>query len=304
MSLNQLQKTVHEKSDWLRDCWDITPVGSKAFASSQSERAYQSCRFMDVSISPCRGQRDADKLDCVSGDGLCATFYQQGNLHFAARHKEETVGPGDLLIWDPTSPASFECDKTTSGKTIVFPKAMVENRIGGNESTFSVCAQNRSHRTAFLKAHILQVLALPADVQKEFLKDLLELTLDLIILCTERRAVKKCDNPYNTEIFDRVINVIRDNVSRRNFTLLDLSSDIGLSVRRIQNVLHERDLTFTNILKEERLKRAAQLLRSSGWRGKTITDIALELGYYDNSHFSNSFRSYYNMSPRQYRSLD
>lgn len=56
--------------------------------------------------------------------------------------------------------------------------------------------------------------------------------------------------------------------------------------------------TFTAFVNELRMKKAAELLTNSDMK---ITDIGIEVGCYDASHFNRKFLKIYQMSPKDYR---
>ena len=60
-------------------------------------------------------------------------------------------------------------------------------------------------------------------------------------------------------------------------------------------------LRFKAILTELRLRHAATLINHDP--GRMITDISLEAGFFDLSHFEKVFRRYFGVSPRDYRKL-
>ena len=58
-------------------------------------------------------------------------------------------------------------------------------------------------------------------------------------------------------------------------------------------------LTLGDYIRNTRLEKACLELNSN----KRLTDISLETGFYDQSHFSNTFRSKFNISPKKLRHL-
>jgi AraC-like DNA-binding protein len=60
-------------------------------------------------------------------------------------------------------------------------------------------------------------------------------------------------------------------------------------------------MTFSALVREERLARAARLLRAPEFRALTVTEIALRVGFCDAAHFSRCFRQRYGRSPLQFR---
>ncbi|MDF1746591.1 MAG: helix-turn-helix domain-containing protein, partial [Gimesia sp.] len=74
---------------------------------------------------------------------------------------------------------------------------------------------------------------------------------------------------------------------------------VGTSVRTLQRRLSEINITFSDVLEKVRLKKAKQLITQSG---VMLNDIAFELGYSDQAHFTRAFRRWTGISPGTYQS--
>jgi PAS domain S-box-containing protein len=102
--------------------------------------------------------------------------------------------------------------------------------------------------------------------------------------------------PYQE--MSRVVDYIRANYAAP-LMVATLARVVGLSVsqfeRRFQQVFH---MTPTRFLTRFRVTRACDfLIKTNG----TITQIALDVGFFDHSHFSRSFKSILGLSPGEYR---
>lgn len=76
---------------------------------------------------------------------------------------------------------------------------------------------------------------------------------------------------------------------------------LGRSTRAIQSALRETGTTFGAMVMNARLARAEQWLRSPLTPYRSITEMALALGFQDLAHFSRRFRDRFGASPRKYR---
>ena len=84
-------------------------------------------------------------------------------------------------------------------------------------------------------------------------------------------------------------------------TLKELSHIFGYSSSHLGKLISSTTgLSFTELLRQIRLRRATELLKSTGL---SITQIASEVGYADTAHFSRSFRQEFNLPPSEYRQL-
>ena len=85
----------------------------------------------------------------------------------------------------------------------------------------------------------------------------------------------------------------------QSLSLETLADRLGLGTRQTQRLLLEYyGKTFQQKKAEARMSAAAILLED---RERSITSVASLLGYSSLEHFSSAFRSYYRMSPREYR---
>ena len=85
----------------------------------------------------------------------------------------------------------------------------------------------------------------------------------------------------------------------KDVTLDDLSEKFFLSKPYLSKYIKEKSgLTFGDILKQVRMKKARALLKSSSM---TVENIALTVGYQNVEHFNRLFKKAYNITPVQFR---
>jgi len=77
----------------------------------------------------------------------------------------------------------------------------------------------------------------------------------------------------------------------------------GISPRYLQRVMASSGTSFTGCVNELRLQRALSLLIVPHYGARRISDIALEVGFSDISHFNRLFRARFGGSPRHVRSV-
>ena len=79
-----------------------------------------------------------------------------------------------------------------------------------------------------------------------------------------------------------------------------LAEMLNLSERTLQRRLRERGTRFSALLQATKFESARRLLADHDNR---IVDIAFELGFDDQSHFTRYFRNFCGVTPREYRKL-
>ena len=84
-----------------------------------------------------------------------------------------------------------------------------------------------------------------------------------------------------------------------SLTLDQLSQALGISKKQISSMFRRQlGVTVMQFLRDERMRRAQRLLLQTSM---DIGEIAISLGYSGNANFSNAFRDYVGMSPRDFR---
>ena len=81
-------------------------------------------------------------------------------------------------------------------------------------------------------------------------------------------------------------------------TIRGCADSLGLSPRTLQLRLKSRGVSFSDILDQQRLRRAKSILRNTDM---SIGDLADHLGYEERTSFGRAFKRWTGLSPQQYR---
>jgi AraC-like DNA-binding protein len=71
-----------------------------------------------------------------------------------------------------------------------------------------------------------------------------------------------------------------------------------MSIRTLQRCLHEEGTTFRRVVARARVSAAQRLLDDPA---RKIVDVALDLGYSDQAHFTRAFVRWIGVTPREFR---
>jgi len=174
-------------------------------------------------------------------------------------------------------------------------------------------------RVDLLKAHILELVVVLTRVAVEEggnLEDILGMKYNFVVeLYNIQKQEEICywivrvldriiDNIYTTrndhnyEILEKALRYIDEN-SALPLTLEDVAKQVSLSPFHFAHLIKkELGFTFVDYLTRVRIKKAKRLLRQSDYN---ITQIALEVGYPDQSYFTKVFRRIEETTPKLYR---
>lgn len=102
----------------------------------------------------------------------------------------------------------------------------------------------------------------------------------------------------DSRLVAKVIETIRKNIENSEFSVDDLSREVGLSRVHLNRKLKENiNISPSNLIKSIRLKQAAYLLINNK---VNISDIVYKVGFSSHSYFSNNFKEYFGMAPTEF----
>ncbi len=100
------------------------------------------------------------------------------------------------------------------------------------------------------------------------------------------------------KLVTKVIDTIRQNIENTDFSVEDLSREVGMSRVHLNRKLKEiMNISPSNLIKSIRLKQAAFLLINNK---VNISEVAYKVGFSTHSYFSNSFHDYFGMTPKEF----
>jgi len=100
------------------------------------------------------------------------------------------------------------------------------------------------------------------------------------------------------KIIDNVIEVIKKNIDNPDFSVEDLSREVGMSRVHLNRKLKESiNISPSHLIKSMRLKQAGYLLINND---VNISEVAYRVGFSTPSYFSSSFSDYFGLTPKEF----
>ncbi len=150
-----------------------------------------------------------------------------------------------------------------------------------------------------------------AYISKPFNVDLLKGVIAGVIENRKRLKQKTSDVESNKSLiepivlrsadqalYEKIIKIINENIANSDLNVEMLASGVGMSRVHMHRKLKElTGQSARDFIRSIRLKQAAGLITN---QKLTVSEVAYALGFSNLSHFSNSFREFYGMSPKEY----
>jgi len=116
------------------------------------------------------------------------------------------------------------------------------------------------------------------------------------IVSTAKPDYEPLEHEFPVAIRQVVEGMMKDEVPK----IGSVADALGTSVRTLQRRLSDLDETFTGILETARMTSANRLIANGDL---SLNEIAQELGYSDQAHFTRAFRRWTGISPAAFRRL-
>lgn len=114
-------------------------------------------------------------------------------------------------------------------------------------------------------------------------------------LLEQRLALLESDASWSS----KVAQLIRQRLAEAEPTLADIASSLHVSTRSLQRHLGNEGKSFQEVLDETRREIARLWLSGAAGKLRSLTELALLLGFSSSSAFSRAFRRWFDMTPGQ-----
>ena len=229
-------------------------------------------------------------------------FIESGERHLSCKNKEYNIGTGDLLLFNPMDNHTCEQidDKTLDYRCInikpeIMQKAVLE--VLGKEylPQFITPVVFHSEQRSLLRELHIMIMEEQTDFQKEeiFLFLIKKLIEEYTVPLTLAEPVQ-----INLEI-KSICDYLENNFAER-ISLNDLSRLSRLNKYSLLRTFTKvKGITPYRYLETVRVNKAKKLLEE----GIEPVEVAMQTGFADQSHFTNFFKGFIGLTPKQYQNI-
>ena len=228
-------------------------------------------------------------------------FIENGSRYLSCKNKEYTIEPGDLLVFNPGDNHTCEQidDKTLDYRCIniqpeIMRKATIE--ITGRDCLpyFTTQVVFHSELVSLLSELHLVIMQEGKDFRKE------EIFFLLLKQLIEEYTDEMLSPNFEHNMETKAICEFLEKNYRNNITLNDLCNLTGLSkYHLLRSFTKQKGISPYSYLETIRIDKAKKLLE----QGILPIDVALQTGFSDQSHFSNFFKKFIGLTPKQYMNI-
>ncbi|CAN5921523.1 helix-turn-helix domain-containing protein [soil metagenome] len=233
-------------------------------------------------------------------DHYLVQLYTTGGLIGAAGDRERVLRAGDVQILDLTQPNVTEA-KASGTVSIVVPRDTLRRALPTAGDLHGLVLPGDSGTGGLLADYMRSLIARADTITVADAAIIAQATTDMIAACSQSTAetVARARTSIEMTMLERIQRYIATHLAS------ELHADalcglFGMSRTRLYR-LFEPLGGVANYIQEQRLGRAKSELANPAHDHRRIYDIAFNLGFTSEAHFSRVFRSTFGLSPSDLR---
>jgi AraC-like DNA-binding protein len=274
---------------------DIEPIEAGSFRAEAKLRALPGLRTVHCAGSAARFVRHAAMTkDGEPSIGLVINFGTIGTA--TQRGRDVRLGSGDAT---PFLSSEASVLTGTQHLGVLVPRAALASRLRHVDDA-GMKLVHRSNEPLRLLTKYMKLVHEKLELQTPELRvAMVNHIHDLVALVLSANEFTS-DHHSSAVTHARLkvaLNYIAVHFNEPDLSVADVARDQGISPRYLQRLFETTGMTFTEQVTELRLRKAFALLTEAGTRKRRISDIALQAGFSDLSHFNLLFRRRFQDTP-------
>ena len=272
--------------------------GVEAFEATVQRWWIDDLALVDCTCGPCSGSRTRREMAGTDGEFVVVLINRAGRETVSQGESEAGLQPGDAVVWDSAKAARFAVQEPLSKRSLLIPRAALDEIVGRAQMTGGVMLDGRKPATRLLASYLDALSATLADLDPAGVSAARNATLELFI-----GALRTGSDVPESPITQPALRAAMDRYIERHLvdstvTPEQLARAHGVSVRTVNRIFNASGQTVGEVARVRRLARARTELADTD---RPVASIAHRFGFCDTSHLSRLFKAHYGASPTEYR---
>lgn len=236
-----------------------------------------------------------------SDDSILITFPVTGSVRFAQKNRQLISNPGQFFIELSNLPYEFYHLQEVSLYVIKVPLALLSPQMGTIERQFARSLSIDEGAGRLLVFQIRQILELIqqhrlAALEIKILEQQL-LNLIVLTLSAPKEVMMSSSSSIQSVHLKRIEHYVYLHLENPALTPAMVAAACHISVRYLHKLFAELPYSFSEWVKELRLKQANHILKTKSY--VTIDEVAHRVGYGDQGYFARIYKQHFGYTPRE-----
>jgi AraC family transcriptional activator of tynA and feaB len=235
-------------------------------------------------------------------DHLFMSMVLSGTVRADQNDRSSTDTAGDFAIRDTNTPWTIEHKGPSEVLAIEIPRERLESVLGSARIFAGLTVEGNLPVTTLARSFLSNLLREGDRLPPNTAERMAGVALDLIVAgLAERLAREVPRSIHGSVVVQRAKAYVEANLHDLTLDPPHLAAATGVSLRRLQELFHERGQHVSDWIWRRRLDVAAARLADPGYLHMPLGTLAYGCGFASQPHFSRRFKERYGLSPRAYR---
>jgi AraC family transcriptional regulator, positive regulator of tynA and feaB len=231
---------------------------------------------------------------------------RSGRLQIGQRDRECVLTPGTFALFDLNTPYTFRHLEPTNVLDLTIPGALLRSRLH-DPHQFAVRPYAAGSGIGRITADFLGSLAREVDhVPEPATHAYCCRTVDLVgvLLESEGEDLPIAYSAVRSALYKRCAAIIDNHLADPALDPAKIAASAGISARYLHRIFQDAGDTVGSYLLRRRLELCHRDLSDPAKRNLPVSAIAYRVGFHSSSHFANSFKRRYGVSPNELRQMN
>ena len=284
------------------DCDPLGPTPPEKFRAAVHDTALARIHLCRVATSPCRVNRTKSNIAHIDDPVYLVKFQLEGESLVRQRGLEAHLKPGDFTLCSSTEPYELHLPGDYHQAVLTVPHAVLQGLFRATDDYLGIRMGAESPVHGLLSQFVYSLSQRVDRLEPAVVNHLEANVLDLLVTSLQSEVDRA---PSQVTAAEQHLQRIKRFISLH---LKDtrLSPDFvaraeGISKRYLHTLFKEEQSSFTRYVQQLRLEAIYRDLQNAALQHLPASEIALEWGFGDVSHFHRCFKERYGITPRQLR---
>ena len=233
---------------------------------------------------------------------VCVAFVIAGGTTSLQDDRCSVQGPGDIVVLDQR-PGVVASDADSQYLFFELPRSRLESVLGPTRLYTALTLKADAGSTFLAQTFFRDLIGVRDRLDAEAAARMAEIGTDLIVASFADRLAREVPRTvHGSATVQRAKAFVEANLADPSLDPPQLAAAVGVSLRRLQELFHERGRHISEYIWDRRLTVAAERLADPGGFAVPIGVVAYECGFTTQAHFSRRFKARHGLNPRDYRS--
>jgi len=262
----------------------------------------QIARINSNALAVERSKKDIAK---VSGDAYYLVKFQLRGQGIVQQYgREAHLHPGDFVLCSSSEPYKLRFPADYQQAVLAIPQPFLREMFQSPDDYLGV-KMDRQVPIHGILSQFVNSMAQRIDMLEPATVKRLEANIMDLLITSLQTEESKLSHPLPINAADKHLHHIKRFISLhltdRRLTPDFIAQAEGISKRYLHKLFMDENISVSRYIQMRRLEECQRALRNPSLKHLSTTEIALDCGFGDISHFHRCFKSLFQITPRQYR---